>query len=367
MPNLLDLPLELRSSVIQYVIGTEREHPTQFSKGTNRGERLRLHMGSWYTTGVWYETDPDAYVTSAYGLLGANKQLNQETIILLTKSPTTYKIDVGLMQGRMLWPTWTLLSQKTTDIDLIEATFQARGPGKPCCRSWHDGSGSEQEFRSWFLWMLEHLYKFGIWGPLRPPTIDTADKQRNQWQRQAPAHTIKVLDLNCIEPDEPYEDPDSANEQPFSHRGREEPATDSCTHCVESCRNAPHRRKNLRAAELINLLNSEIHALARMRATRPFSQLLYAMVGEVRFRLNGELKGRVDVTNWLLKLPDHWEGKDIAQCRNEAIHFKKIRGLVVPEDVEQHTGSRDLWMEMLESERRAWVEMGEAEEEADTD
>lgn len=358
MPGLLDLPFEVRLIIIRLVIYAESEHPTQYSEDSGRKERTEDFLRSWERTAVWYETDPKAYVTSAHGLLGANKQLYQETTTLLTKSPTVYKIDVGLMQGRMLWPTWTSLTRKTNNVDLIEATIQARGPGKPCLECWRHGNAAPPRFVWWFYSLLERFYRYGVQGPPKDSkparnALDIDWSSEDQ-QSQKSLHVIRVLDLNCIEPDESYEEPEPEMDM-FERWARDVNDTlpDDCIHCGKACYTLLRRSLDLRAAALNDRLSGEIHGLLRMRSTMPWAKLLFYTIGKIRFRVNGHLRSEIDLNDWLVKLPDLWERQDISEWRKQAIRFKKARGFVLPDDVQQYPDYPGLWQEMLDSLARA--------------
>lgn len=169
MPNLEDLPNELLAAIIKEVILAEREPPPQIVPGLDRAERLGpARIKCVARPDVWYETVQKAYRTTAYGLLCTSKKLKAETDEVLKKVSAIYKLDVGF-NGRALLPTWTYLPKKTNNIELLKATFGAKGPGYDCFAKFldpHEGVKSVD-------WMLHELFQmfmeFSVQGSKEEP------------------------------------------------------------------------------------------------------------------------------------------------------------------------------------------------------
>lgn len=160
-------------------------------------------MRSWnHGKEVFYETDRNAFTTTSAGLLGTNRQLKYETEAVLVIEPLKFKMDIGVMQGRSLWPTWSCIPVKRKVVDIVEATYQGRGPGKPCFARWRGGDGGPPPFVWWFYSILEQFVDRGVVQP---------HHERNQSDftgisniPRQPAVLVRQLHLKFVDSDHSY-------------------------------------------------------------------------------------------------------------------------------------------------------------------
>lgn len=337
MTKLLDLPLEVRALIVENVIRDERKILTHFAEMNGRQRRTDDASSFRNEFNILYETDPGAYVTSAYSLLRTSTQINQETSSILTKISTIYQVDLAMVQGRMLWPSWTFLPRKTNDIDLLKAKLQIRYHERPCCAQRQGSRIDTQKIVHNVLFFLDHYYKFGVGGP--PKGSLTIEDWRSMSGAE-PSYSIKIIDIDCIESNETHEDPMSSD----ADRGKRK----QCDHGTELTSFKPHI---ICATDLYKALHFEIYRLlGRLDGQSQSGQPMYSAVGKIKLRLNGELKKEIDLTAWLLRFPDQFRMQDVSPWRKRAIQFKKDRGFEIPEDVRQFVDPSDFEEELSQEQ-----------------
>jgi hypothetical protein len=163
MTSLLDLPTEIRLAVIELVIFAERGAPIEYNEDDSRVQLGGIERSPGYTSYelVFLETDKHLYVPNAFHLLGVNHQLRAETELILRGKELAYKLDLAIMPGTRLWPTWTCIPAYAKTVDIVEITIRRAGPDFSCIGMFTRSRSSEDSFVYMFLDMLYHFLILG--------------------------------------------------------------------------------------------------------------------------------------------------------------------------------------------------------------
>lgn len=355
MPAFLELPIEVRSMIIKEVIHAECDPRVTSSKASDYAQKFDLFQPdqtpSWTIRDLWFEAGSRNYITTAYGLMATNKQLYHETTPILQKATIIYKVDIGFMQGRMLWPTWTSLPKKTDVVDVIQATVQLRGSGKPCFSGFNmnrvcrDFATQEESWRQHML--FESLLPFIAQGPQRDRDNENwFEGEIALWTHDSMPNpppcpiVVKVLDIDFIEPDECYlGHPHTASR------------TEKCMYCGDNCGylwRLGGRTGRPTAHDVYESVLAPLDSLTRFLGDTRLSRLFYTSVGNVRIRLNGVVKVEIDLTGRLMRMPNQWDGQELSPWRKNAIQLKRDKGLVAVGNVAQED-KYDLYTEIMQA------------------
>lgn len=304
MASFLTLPLELRLVIIQLVVYNEENAPFERPLQTDRVPvKERQHYRGWGDGRTTLCTpNPSHYVPKASNLLRTNRQLKSETESLLRKSQSlVYKLDLAIMQGYELWPTWTSIPSKARIVDEVCVKIRVAGPGPLCFRALQPGNAAPPHIVWWFYNMLE---RFLVEGPSNPDSATQAASQdlapRATLRQKIAAH---ALDLDFID-GSVY--PSSGVEETMGHsfNGSESDTVTlrRCIHCRRGCRREFGRR-DLSPETLFIFLVDEIFCLLIQTSMFRWGVILYHGIGVLRFRLRGKIKAEIDLAQLLANMP----------------------------------------------------------------
>lgn len=336
MVGLLDLPIEIRLDIFDLVIHAERCPPREYIEDGSRAQMAdnkQMH-GSFHGNKVDYETDPEVWRSNASKIRAANRQFEEEVGNLIRSCSLTYKLDLAIMQGLRLWPTWTSIPAYRSTIDRVEVKIHLAGSGAPCMRILRAGDASIASL-FWMLYsVLEHSFTIGI----APLSSDIAMKGVVSGCRQMMA--VRILDLDFVEPLDLYkevEEPAGSGE--IEEGCAEEERLDGkirCVHCRRFCRskgwwndeNFQSESLYCQIVDMVFVLLKSIH--------RNLGDVLYRGVETIRFRLMGDMRYELDMSELLKRLSNTDEGSEQHQWIKETYVIRKKFGLKKPEEAVRH-------------------------------
>ncbi|KAK3201530.1 hypothetical protein GRF29_185g1205152 [Pseudopithomyces chartarum] len=111
MASLLSLPRELRDTIIDHVITSDRRSPPIALEGntdSEGAERVQFEDTHWKEIGnlIYFEKSPAAFQPSFGGLLLACQQLRSETLERASKFKVPYVLDILIVSEEKIWVTW---------------------------------------------------------------------------------------------------------------------------------------------------------------------------------------------------------------------------------------------------------------------
>ncbi|KAF2498236.1 hypothetical protein BU16DRAFT_615311 [Lophium mytilinum] len=306
MPSLLSIPQELRDNIIELVLSSARlAPPTISSAETTRctpatsGESGSPDSGfmSWPygPSHVWLEKS--VYRSNSYPLSLTNHQLADETAAALRRLSLLslrYELDVMIANERDLLPTWLSVPVLATKLDVVNVTFRAMGLEDEHKRSaWKSGCTGPPVIMWCFYYLLEHVLKRGPVGQ----TSSSRDREVS----------IKVLDLDFV----------GNNDYPTGEGTRDELRDPYSNYFKYAHSAGPHetkKTKSLRPEWLADYLDADIWNLLSMgSSTADYGKILHERIVTIRFRVNGKIKGSLDIAHILHGLnpetPNHTFGR----------------------------------------------------------
>lgn len=163
MPTLLGIPCELRLLIIEATLNSVRDAPTKPSKQGRekyRGEGLE----NLFVQDVWIEQPQADTATNCLPLLLVNHQISAETRrILRVMSPTTYMLDMSVLNEFEVFPTWLSIPRLTDRLTTLHVDVRLFGH----IRDYKDSSaGAGQAFNVAIHWGFQlFLARFFLYGP----------------------------------------------------------------------------------------------------------------------------------------------------------------------------------------------------------
>ncbi|PGH10445.1 hypothetical protein GX51_00204 [Blastomyces parvus] len=127
---LLQIPLELREEIIQYVLYSPRPSPDGPSYPHNRVRLFDIGFDSLLSLlshRLRHEKPPEWTIPAGQALLLVNRQIAAETRAILARYPLTYQLDIMMIQERYLWPTWLSVPVLSNRIEELKVTFRTFG------------------------------------------------------------------------------------------------------------------------------------------------------------------------------------------------------------------------------------------------
>lgn len=113
MPGLADLPNELVTEIIRFVLCTPKLSIPPDTK------RHRLD-GPGFNTRVCYIQSREACRPNALSLLLTCHKLHALTMDYVSRTPQTWKLDISIINDHWLFPTWRYIAPRATLADGIE-------------------------------------------------------------------------------------------------------------------------------------------------------------------------------------------------------------------------------------------------------
>lgn len=153
MPTLLKIPLEVRFRILELVI-VPRDAPENHSAAGKRvateDGRLPDYRGG---TNVMYSAEMGR--TDAWAVLLVNRQLNAEAkCVLQFGTPKAYKLDVMIVDGSQLWPTWLSIPVLAHNLDKIYTQFRIDPTSQRTRIGWRHRSASAPNI----VWVSGHPF-----------------------------------------------------------------------------------------------------------------------------------------------------------------------------------------------------------------
>ncbi|KAF4636657.1 hypothetical protein G7Y89_g1422 [Cudoniella acicularis] len=190
MPSLLDLPREIRDKILSLVISIPTTPPRDHSVADSRTELYNPSCGGRYVDrGVKYPTRMNR--TETIPTLLVNRQLHDETLSAIDLLPTkhTYILDILLVGGSSLWPTWISVPALTNLVDTVSAAVRIDHTGKITYRTFEAGDGSPPSITWTFYRILDRFLRVG-------PVVNPSAKPEG-------GIAVKTLELDIRTPDVP--------------------------------------------------------------------------------------------------------------------------------------------------------------------
>lgn len=349
MVGLLDLPIELRLNILDLVIHAERHRPQEYTKDGSRAQmnEIKQMRGSHGAKSVYCETDREAYRSTASKIRLINRQFKQEVESLTRTMSVTYKLDLAIMQGRQLWPTWTSIPVYRSTIDVIKAKIHVAGSGKPCTRVLRGGDAGPP-FLFWMLYcMLEHYFLIGIVpAEIRSPGAGvTSDRKQIM--------AVRTLDLDFVEPPAFQKDTEkhSTSDKTDDDPSEEDEPNARCGYCKRFChRGRRFKSDTFEPESLYCQVVSQFFALLRSYL-RHLGDIIFRGVETVRFRLRGDLRYEFVIAELLQNWPKTNGDSEEGLWINETIAIRKSFGLKTFEMAEpRETIFDDRWVWTMEGD-----------------
>ena len=169
MPHsLLQIPRELRDEIIELVLYSPSQPTNVLLYPSNR---VRLHDTNYsvhFCERVRYAKEPEWKIPAAQALLLVNHQIATETKEILSRCGVSYVLDVGIVQGRYLWPTWLAVPILSNRIDELTVNLRVLGSATSAARHYNafrdtesQTNGNPPPFASMLYSLLERILKRG--------------------------------------------------------------------------------------------------------------------------------------------------------------------------------------------------------------
>ena len=159
----MDLPVELRSSIIEFALLAERIPPTSPSK-SNRTQprRPRYNTRRAIIFEPWLESSDNHSPANSLSLLLTNRQILAETQEALARmNDTTYVLDTSVLNERETFPTWISIPRLTTHVSKVHVDVRLFGNMAKYNKRQKAGCGASFGSFSAFQTLLESFLKYG--------------------------------------------------------------------------------------------------------------------------------------------------------------------------------------------------------------
>ncbi|KAJ5408740.1 hypothetical protein N7509_002623 [Penicillium cosmopolitanum] len=133
--------------------------------------RVQLHDTKYsvlFCERVWYAKEPEWRIPAARALLLVNLQISAETKAVLSRCRVSYILDVGIVQGRYLWPTWLAVPILSNCIDKLTVNLRVFGSATSATRHYNafrdtesQTNGNPPPFARMLYSLLERILKRG--------------------------------------------------------------------------------------------------------------------------------------------------------------------------------------------------------------
>ncbi|KAJ5826043.1 hypothetical protein N7474_003181 [Penicillium riverlandense] len=307
MPSLLDLPQELRETIIQHVLCGHRRPPTTPSK-SDRVDFQDIEYKAWRHAlcGIYHERRSTHCPSNCLWLLLTCRQLAAQTKAVLNHmGSATYVLDISVLDDINLFPTWLSVPHITNRVSTLYVDVRLFGHiiSKDIAR-YQVGDGGRHGIHWSFYALLERFLRYG-----------PVDEKKEKCERPTPSSrslnfedhdvTVKglVLDFKSAEPELSFP-PDGVTYRRWLSWNS---ARDS------SGKGIKLEQYTTRPEWLAEFLLSEIRSLLRMGYhTALYGKILYERIGTIRILVDGDLKHEVDLAGELASLqftsPQHTFG-----------------------------------------------------------
>lgn len=249
----------------------------------------------------------------------------------MERGPLVYKLDLAIMQGLTMWPTWTSLPIRCSTIDVVEVKTRAAGPELPCVDILRRRDGGPPDWIWWFYTMVEHFFTIGVVPhQVKYGTGASSFRIKNDRKQKI---AVKVLDIDIVDPlvfygEELEADADSSQRYRV---GDQDVSTPICSHCLKPCRRlrGPKTspwRLNFGTDALHDDIMRNLFILLNPRLSNR-GDVLYRDVEIVRIRCRGELKHEVVLVEYLMDSLSKFPRNVIESSFNETLAIRESSGL----------------------------------------
>ncbi|KAH8685366.1 hypothetical protein BGZ60DRAFT_395034 [Tricladium varicosporioides] len=323
MPSLLDLPREIRDKILSSVISTPTAPPKDHSVIVERAELHSPCSNGWYPDkGVKYVTRMNRI--EAIPTLLVNSQLYAETMAAIKTLPTKhiYQLDILIVGGSELWPTWVSVPALTNRVDKVYTTFRIDHTGELRYRLFTLGCGGPPSIVWSLLSLLDRFLNVG-------PVINPVHKASGDISVNILEIDVQTPDIqdSLFIPDDQYHDIMLS----FTRSLRE--------------RTSPKLVGVIHPTTFMEIIKSYLKYLLYMNhEAADFGPILYERVGVLRLMIDGEFncewdmaeelknltfKGDVNYTKTYKNIPREERPKIFEEWKARAYKIRQRAGLNV--------------------------------------
>lgn len=160
MSHLLCLPRELRDTIIDLVVKSERREPpiAHDDRDSSGAERVQHEDTYWKDVGnlIYFERSPAAFQPAYGGLLLTCQQLRAETLECASKVDVPYVLDLLLVNEDHIWVTWiSMPAERTVMIEKLRINVRMQCDGYDWNNDAQGSGGSEKTGRFTTLLMTQ--------------------------------------------------------------------------------------------------------------------------------------------------------------------------------------------------------------------
>ena len=294
MPSLLQLPVEIRLYIFDYVLEATLPPPATPSEYDRDREALRSN------------SDSDRRLYPGGALRATCRQLAgevQSRVTRLRRSRTLrYDLDVMLHEERRLLPTWTRVPALCARVDTVRLSFRIFGASSREARNSYSGCTEMAPLASWFY---DFLCGFRRHGP-RPRAVRLAALGPGP---PASLWTMRMLELDfrtpaALQPGEAVQPSYLANVDRVNLNAG---ASDLIEYHAAAAREQglPPLERGvcylMSARSLMDSVRERLHRATQRNLHIPtYETILFECVGHVRFLIDGEFQEDLDVARRLV-------------------------------------------------------------------
>jgi hypothetical protein len=313
MPSLLDIPPELRESIIRHVLYNHHTPPETPSKSN----RVSLQDFQYNGYKMYHVKRRTRCFSSCTSLLLTNRQLFTETRSVINRmKSTTYILDISVLNEMNLFPTWISVPYITKRVSTLHVDVRLFGHimSKEVARR-QVGDGGIVGFHWSFYGLLQRFLRYG-------PVDERKKSSKPPFESDDYDVTVKLLVLNFKSAElEPAFPPDTVTYDTWESW--------HFMHFYSRQRDIDLERYTTRPEWVSKFLVSEIRSLLRMNYyTASYGKILYERIGAIRILVDGDLKHEFDLASILASLrftrPQETFGHFVSQKRISAFwNWKK--------------------------------------------
>ena len=297
MTHFLSLPRETRDSILSFAI-SDPKPPIEDKRDRTphpRQDGVDHYMSSSWSSNnfICSLTQAEFYTPSSTSLLLTNHQLHAEVRDFLHRTSLRYSLDIMLVKGCRLWPTWTSIPAMSTRIDSVTVTLRVATPDSHPEKSFAfvERIDSFDFIARAFYNLLERFLKNGPISPFTEKFSESEDEKR---------FIIRNLELNIETRKRAYvRVAIKRPEYPLIPR-----------RCYESKSEGDEKTPETITKPFIDVgpfavfLAKDLNRLLAMcRGYATFGMLLYECIGVIKFTIGGKTIREWDLGKELRDLP----------------------------------------------------------------
>ncbi|KAA8646809.1 hypothetical protein EYZ11_008593 [Aspergillus tanneri] len=284
MASFLQLPHELQEIILEYALITPASPPVD--PWTGKENRQPLHdvdykAWSFGPNNTLYDTSQqDDLAGTSSALLRTSWQIHEETKGILDRmARPCYLLDVMIVHGLELWPTWLSVPVLRTHLDEVRVTFRIFGHciSREGMRSTlGDGGHNGPE---WCFYAL--LERFLVHGPV------TSRQPGKHQEKKVYVKTLTINFESAADEEHPLPPPELTWKDYFRYKMRVKDGPDLSHYAM-------------RPEWLANSLRGQIASLLALSSyTTRYGVFLYEHIGSIRVLVEGEFVEEFDLAKQL--------------------------------------------------------------------